>query len=64
MINTNYIHCFQTFSVSIWRIFGETNGLYLELAYSETSLMKGQSIFTLLIYGINYQSVNRPIVRA
>ncbi|XP_060864971.1 lysosomal cholesterol signaling protein [Metopolophium dirhodum] len=54
---------FVTFSVAIWRIFGETNGLYLELAYSETSLMRGQSIFTLLIYGINYQSINMPIVR-
>lgn len=49
--------------MAIWRIFGETNGLYLELAYSETSLMRGQSIFTLLIYGINYQSINRPITR-
>ncbi|VVC29895.1 Hypothetical protein CINCED_3A002443 [Cinara cedri] len=55
---------FVTFSVAIWRIFGETNGLYLELAYAETSLMRGQSIFTLLIYGINYQTINRPIVRA
>lgn len=58
------MYCFQTFSVAIWRIFGKTNGLYLELAYCETSLMRGQSIFTLLIYGINYQLINRPIVRA
>ncbi|XP_025413139.1 integral membrane protein GPR155 [Sipha flava] len=55
---------FVTFSVAIWRIFGETNGLYLELAYCETSLMRGQSIFALLIYGINYHSINMPIVRA
>lgn len=54
----------QTFSVAIWRIFGDTNGLYLELAYCKTSLMRGQSVFTLLIYGINYKSINMPIVRA
>ncbi|XP_050440687.1 integral membrane protein GPR155 [Adelges cooleyi] len=58
------VSMFVTFSVAIWRIFGDTNGLYLELAYCETSLLKGQSIFTLLIYGLNYQMINRPVVRA
>ncbi|XP_050524359.1 integral membrane protein GPR155 isoform X2 [Daktulosphaira vitifoliae] len=54
---------FVTFSVAIWRIFGDTNGLYLELAYSEISLLKGQSIFTLLIYGFDYQMIWRPVAR-